>query len=113
VAAVVVVGEAADPVTPCGGCRQKLREFAAADCPIIVADGQRVRGRYTLGQLLPVSFGPQYLGVGLDPSSDPNSDPSGVTKADTHPDARPDTHLDARADVRSDASADTGPATAP
>jgi cytidine deaminase len=117
VAAVVVVGEAADPVTPCGGCRQKLREFAADDCPIIVADVQRVRGRYTLGQLLPVSFGPQHLGVGLDPSSDlnsgPNGDPSGGPKADAHPDTRPDTHLDARADVRSDASADTGPATAP
>jgi len=56
-----VVGEAADPVTPCGGCRQKLREFASDDCPVIVADGQRVRGRFTLGQLLPVSFGPQHL----------------------------------------------------
>ena len=62
VAAAVVVGEAADPVTPCGGCRQKLREFAADDCPIIVADSRQVRGRFTLGQLLPVSFGPQHLG---------------------------------------------------
>ena len=117
VAAVVVVGEAADPVTPCGGCRQKLREFADDDCPIIVADGQRVRARFTLGQLLPVSFGPQHLGVGLDPSRDPNSgpngDPGGGPQADAHPDTRPDTHLDARADVSSDASADTGPATAP
>ena len=109
VAAVVVVGEAADPVTPCGGCRQKLREFAADDCPIIVADGQRVRGRFTLGQLLPVSFGPQHLGVGLDP----NRHPSGGPKADAHPDTRPDTHLDAPADVSSDASADTGPTATP
>ncbi len=61
VRAVLVVGEAADPVTPCGGCRQKLREFAADDCPIIVADNLQVRARFTLGQLLPVSFGPQHL----------------------------------------------------
>lgn len=61
VRAVLVVGEAAEPVTPCGGCRQKLREFAADDCPVIAADGQGVRGRFTLGQLLPVSFGPQHL----------------------------------------------------
>lgn len=64
VQALLVVGEAADPVTPCGGCRQKLREFAAEDCPIIVADSREVRGRYTLGQLLPVSFGPQHLRQG-------------------------------------------------
>jgi cytidine deaminase len=62
VQALLVVGEAADPVTPCGGCRQKLREFAADDCPIIVADSRKLRGRFTLGQLLPVSFGPQHLG---------------------------------------------------
>ena len=66
--AAVVVGMAggADgaggpPVTPCGGCRQRLREFAADDLPIWAADGQAVRGRYTLGTLLPASFGPDHL----------------------------------------------------
>ena len=49
------------PVTPCGGCRQRLREFAADDLPIWAADGQAVRGRYTLGALLPASFGPDHL----------------------------------------------------
>jgi cytidine deaminase len=63
--AAVVVGVAggADgpPVTPCGGCRQRLREFAADDLPIWVADLQSVRGRTTLGILLPASFGPDHL----------------------------------------------------
>ncbi len=62
--AVAVVGVAADPVTPCGGCRQRLREFAADGAPVWVADLQVVRARYTLGQLLPASFGPAHLGPG-------------------------------------------------
>jgi len=59
--AVAVVGVADDPVTPCGGCRQKLREFGAPDLPVVVADMTTVRGRYTLGELLPASFGPSHL----------------------------------------------------
>ena len=66
VRAVVVVGEAAEPVTPCGGCRQKLREFAADDCPVVCADTVQQRARYTLGQLLPASFGPAHLGPQVD-----------------------------------------------
>jgi cytidine deaminase len=61
VAVVGVVGLAGDPVTPCGGCRQKLREFAAADCPIWIADENTLRASLTLGQLLPMSFGPDHL----------------------------------------------------
>ncbi len=59
--AVVVVGVADEPVTPCGGCRQKLREFAGPDCPIWVADETTVRLRTTLNALLPHSFGPEHL----------------------------------------------------
>jgi cytidine deaminase len=61
VLAVAVVAEAPEPVTPCGGCRQKLREFAAADCPVWVADLTGLRGSYTLAELLPHSFGPEHL----------------------------------------------------
>jgi cytidine deaminase len=61
IAAVVVVGEGAQPCTPCGGCRQKLREFAADATPVIVADTQAVRARFTLGELLPSSFGPEHV----------------------------------------------------
>ncbi len=61
IVAAVVVGEGAQPCTPCGGCRQKLREFARDDTPVIVADLQQVRGRFTLGELLPHGFGPEHL----------------------------------------------------
>jgi cytidine deaminase len=60
--AAAVCGVAADPVTPCGGCRQRLREFASDDVPIWIADDAVVRVRFTLGQLLPASFGPSHLG---------------------------------------------------
>jgi cytidine deaminase len=61
IVAVAVVGDAPQPVTPCGGCRQKLREFAADDTPVLVAGPTGERARYTLGELLPASFGPEHL----------------------------------------------------
>jgi cytidine deaminase len=61
VLAVAVCAVAAEPVTPCGGCRQKIREFAADDCPIYVADAHTLVASFTLGQLLPCSFGPAHL----------------------------------------------------
>ena len=61
IAAAAVVGDAPQPVTPCGGCRQKLREFAADDVPILAANGREVLARHTLGTLLPASFGPDHL----------------------------------------------------
>jgi cytidine deaminase len=47
--------------TPCGGCRQKIREFAAPETPILICTDAGVIGRYTLAQLLPESFGPENL----------------------------------------------------
>lgn len=61
VLAAAVVGDASSPVTPCGGCRQRLREFAADDAPVWVADLSSVRARFKLGELLPSSFGPLHL----------------------------------------------------
>lgn len=59
--AALVVGEGAGLCTPCGGCRQKLREFAGDDLPVLVADPTGLRARFTLGELLPHSFGPDHL----------------------------------------------------
>jgi cytidine deaminase len=59
--ALLVAGEGPTLVTPCGGCRQKLREFAAPDTPVLVADGVGVQRWFTLDELLPHSFGPEHL----------------------------------------------------
>ena len=61
VRAVLVVGLGGALVTPCGGCRQKIREFAGPGTPILIADPQHVRAQFTLEQLLPHSFGPHHL----------------------------------------------------
>jgi homotetrameric cytidine deaminase len=61
IAEVVVAAPSAELCTPCGGCRQRLREFAAPDAPIHLADLERVRRTTTLAELLPLSFGPEHL----------------------------------------------------
>ena len=61
IAAVVVMGEGDQLVTPCGACRQRIREFAGPETPIHVAGPGGVRAHFTLERLLPFSFGPDNL----------------------------------------------------
>jgi len=49
-----------DGGTPCGSCRQVMREFAG-DLTVIVADEKGATKTYTLNELLPHSFGPDNL----------------------------------------------------
>jgi cytidine deaminase len=58
---VAVLGGRLRPATPCGGCRQKLREFAADAVPVACASEDGVLLETTLGALLPHSFGPEDL----------------------------------------------------
>ena len=60
---VAVAGAGEGLVTPCGGCRQKLREFCAGDVLIHICDEHgSLRQSFTLEALLPKSFGPENLG---------------------------------------------------
>ena len=61
IAEVVVAAPSTELCTPCGGCRQRLREFAPDDAPIHLVDLERVRRTTSLGELLPLSFGPEHL----------------------------------------------------
>jgi cytidine deaminase len=58
---VAVVCDGDEISTCCGGCRQKLREFAALDTRIHVGGIDGIRAVFTLGDLLPHSFGPENL----------------------------------------------------
>jgi len=57
----VVMGEGASVIAPCGGCRQHLREFAADETPIHLCGPEGVRRTVTMGELLPMAFGPENL----------------------------------------------------
>lgn len=58
---IYVTGPGAAPVTPCGGCRQRIREFADPDV-VIISHGIAGEPLFaTLEQLLPHSFGPDHL----------------------------------------------------
>lgn len=60
VEAYVVAGSPM-PVSPCGGCRQKLAEFAAADVPVTMATTSGVEQRTTVGDLLPGVFNTAHM----------------------------------------------------
>ena len=51
-----VIADSPDPVPPCGGCRQKLSEFAARDVPVTLATTDGYEFRTTVGDLLPGAF---------------------------------------------------------
>ena len=58
---VLVLGTGGTWITPCGGCRQKLREFADPDTPVLSANSDTLGPAFTLEQLLPQGFGPGHL----------------------------------------------------
>ena len=57
---IVVAGRCEDFCVPCAVCRQVLREFAP-DIEIICLNGNGEEKIFTLPELLPHSFGPEFL----------------------------------------------------
>ncbi len=58
---VVLGGDGKVLCTPCGGCRQRIREFAVAETAIHVCGPEGLMRTFTLAELLPDSFGPKNL----------------------------------------------------
>lgn len=58
---IVVIGRGDELCTPCGGCRQRIREFAAPEVKVHVCGPQGLRRTFTREELLPASFGPENL----------------------------------------------------
>ena len=58
---ILVMAESDVPITPCGGCRQKISEFGTPETVITLANPTGVIGEVTLGELLPGSFTPAHL----------------------------------------------------
>ena len=58
---VLTIADGDEITTCCGGCRQRLAEFADSSTPVHAAGPDGVRRSFTLGELLPAAFGPQHL----------------------------------------------------
>ena len=46
---------------PCGGCRQRIREFSDENTQIMMCSPDGVQQQINLSELLPNSFGPEHL----------------------------------------------------
>ena len=58
---VLTVADGERLTTCCGGCRQRIREFARPGTPVHAAGPEGVRRTFTVEELLPGSFGPEHL----------------------------------------------------
>lgn len=59
---VAVIAERRDLVAPCGGCRQKLAEFASPETRVWLCDANGPQKSFTLSELLPAAFATDSLG---------------------------------------------------
>ena len=59
--AIAVTGYGNMLCTPCGGCRQRIREFSEPNTPVIIGNENGIQKVFTLNDLLPFSFGPENL----------------------------------------------------
>lgn len=60
---VVVFADGNRLCTPCGGCRQRLSEFASPKTPVHICGPDGLRKTFSLLDLLPFSFGPEHLSL--------------------------------------------------
>jgi cytidine deaminase len=56
IAEVYVYADASEPVTPCGGCRQRLSEFAGPEVPVVMVNLAGAMRVMTMAELLPGAF---------------------------------------------------------
>ncbi|GAB4269798.1 MAG: hypothetical protein Kow0013_21570 [Pararhodobacter sp.] len=61
IAEVCVIADSPNPVPPCGGCRQKLREFAGGDVRVTMATTDGKTLVMTMDQLLPGAFAASHM----------------------------------------------------
>lgn len=61
IAAVAVIADSPTPVSPCGGCRQKIAEFADGDVVVTLATTDGTVLETTVAKLLPGSFDADYM----------------------------------------------------
>ena len=58
---IAVIAERMPKVTPCGGCRQRLAEFAGPETRLHLCDNDGVVETVTMGEMLPYGFAGEML----------------------------------------------------
>jgi cytidine deaminase len=61
IAEILVIADCPDPVPPCGGCRQKIAEFAGPDVKVTLCTTQGAQKVMTVAELLPGAFTPDHM----------------------------------------------------
>jgi len=61
VAEIAVIADSLQPVSPCGGCRQKIAEFAKGDVVVTMATTDGLAAKITVSDLLPGAFDQEYM----------------------------------------------------
>ncbi len=61
IAELAVIADSPEPVPPCGGCRQKIAEFAAPEVVVTLATTDGATRTMTVADLLPGAFGPNHM----------------------------------------------------
>jgi len=61
IAEVAVIADSPAPVPPCGGCRQKLKEFAGPDVVVTMATTSGATLQMTVAELLPGAFDASHM----------------------------------------------------
>lgn len=61
IAKVLVIADSPIPISPCGGCRQKLAEFSNAEVTVTMATLNGAASDMTMAQLLPGAFTQEHL----------------------------------------------------
>jgi cytidine deaminase len=61
ITAVLVIADCDEPITPCGGCRQKLAEFGSGETRVYLAGLDGLKGQTTLAEILPGAFSQSHL----------------------------------------------------
>lgn len=61
IAEILVIADSADPVPPCGGCRQKIAEFASPEVVVVMCTTDGARHSMTVGELLPGQFSAAHM----------------------------------------------------
>lgn len=56
ITAILVLVKGDHRISPCGGCRQQLAEFATADTPVYLCNTAGEERRFNLGELIPECF---------------------------------------------------------